>query len=140
MGYYGHETQCNHSYQYFLDNKEYGITSYIYRPEIPTQVFEEVTAEQVEEYLLQHLSLVVDSKNPQAIVDKYDLNDVEIKYVNVCDWRELIYRMALDYNKHHMEENFVADIIKNNSNVLGESYYSTGLTGYEQYYVDIQGF
>lgn len=51
------------------------------------------------------------------------------------DWRELIYRMALDFNKHSEEDNFLATIREKNP-----YFYPTGYTGYEQYYVDIEGF
>lgn len=51
------------------------------------------------------------------------------------DWRELIYQMALDFNKHGDEDDFIATIRKNNLD-----FYPTGYTGYEQYYVDMEGF
>lgn len=51
------------------------------------------------------------------------------------DWREIIYQMALDYYKHGQEEDFEQRIIENNY-----PYYPTGLTGYESYYIDLQGF
>lgn len=57
-----------------------------------------------------------------------------LKYACV-DWREMIYQMALDYYKHHEEDEFLSTIAKNNPN-----HYPTGITGYEQYYLDLQGF
>jgi len=51
------------------------------------------------------------------------------------DWREIIYQMALDYYQHGQEEDFEQRIIENNY-----PYYPTGLTGYESYYIDLQGF
>ena len=51
------------------------------------------------------------------------------------DWRELIYQMALDYYKYNQNPNFYSTLIKNNLD-----YYPTGMTGYEQFYVDMQGF
>lgn len=51
------------------------------------------------------------------------------------DWRELIYQMSLDYLKHNQEDDFYTNISKNNFD-----YYPTGRTGYEQFYVDLQGF
>lgn len=56
-----------------------------------------------------------------------------IKYS--LDWRELIYRMAEDFNKHGDEDDFLANVREKNS-----FFYPTGYTGYEQYYVDISGF
>ena len=51
------------------------------------------------------------------------------------DWREIIYQMAKDYFKHGQEDDFEIRIAQNNGD-----YYPTGMTGYEQYYTDIQGF
>ena len=55
-------------------------------------------------------------------------------YPNV-DWREVIYQMAIDYNKHHLDEDYYFSLMSNN---FGN--YSNGKTGYEQYYVDLEGF
>ena len=43
--------------------------------------------------------------------------------------------MSLDYNKHGDEDNFLATIREKNP-----YFYPTGYTGYEQYYIDINGF
>ena len=52
------------------------------------------------------------------------------------DWRELIYQMALDYFKYnHIKSNFTQLIAAANPD-----YYPTGITGYETYYTDMQGF
>ena len=51
------------------------------------------------------------------------------------DWREIIYQMALDYYKHNQEDDFTVKVGRNNYD-----YYPTGITGYEQFYLDIQGF
>ena len=51
------------------------------------------------------------------------------------DWREIIYQMQKDYRKHHRDDDYALRIRENN---LG--YYPNGKTGYEQYYVDIEGF
>lgn len=50
------------------------------------------------------------------------------------DWRELIYQMALDYRKCHNDDNFLYYIAQANPQ------YPTGRTGYEQYYIDLEGF
>lgn len=57
----------------------------------------------------------------------------DIKYS--LDWRELIYQMALDFNKYGDEDDFLATVREKNP-----TFYPTGYTGYEQYYVDIEGF
>ena len=52
------------------------------------------------------------------------------------DWRELIYQMALDYRKFNHWDDFNIRIIQAN----GSEIYPGGITGYEQYYVDLEGF
>lgn len=77
---------------------------------------------------------------------------------NEVDWREIIYQMALDYNRfHNVEINSQAYLELNNKNFnkelearniispLEENYptlilYPDGITKYEQYYTDIEGF
>lgn len=58
---------------------------------------------------------------------------------NDYDWRELIYQMALDYYKYH--ENGIDDVpfevqVQRNNPLTCPA----GVTGYEQFYVDMQGF
>lgn len=58
-----------------------------------------------------------------------------------CDWREIIYQMALDYYKFHdTQSDFYWQIINNNRDSQGVSLYPDGRTHYEQYYTDILGF
>ena len=54
---------------------------------------------------------------------------------NECDWRELIYQMALDYYKCHTDEDFRERMIAANPWTA-----PNGRTGYEQYYTDLQGY
>lgn len=59
----------------------------------------------------------------------------------LVDWREVIYQMALDFYQYAHDDNYSINIINNNMKPLEEGcYYPTGRTGYEQYYVDLQGF
>ena len=51
------------------------------------------------------------------------------------DWREIIYQMQKDFRKHHREDDFALRIIENNKDI-----YPTGMTGYESYYIDLEGF
>ncbi len=53
---------------------------------------------------------------------------------NDYEWRELIYLMAKDYYKYNHLDDFELRIIKHNP------HYPTGQTGYESYYIDVQGF
>ena len=52
-----------------------------------------------------------------------------------CDWREILYQMALDYFKYNHLDDFELKVSQANPTI-----YPTGQTGYEQYYTDIQGF
>ncbi len=55
--------------------------------------------------------------------------------INYVDWREIIYQMALDYRKHYHDDDFLYQIAQNN-----KDYYPSGITGYERYYIDMEGF
>jgi hypothetical protein len=50
------------------------------------------------------------------------------------DWREVLYQMALDYYKYNTLDNF--ELLVARFNPL----YPSGQTGYERYYIDLQGF
>ena len=57
----------------------------------------------------------------------------------LVDWREIIFQMAKDYRKYYHTDDFLYNIEKNNIfNNL--NLYPQGKTGYEQYYIDIEGF
>jgi hypothetical protein len=51
------------------------------------------------------------------------------------DWREVIYTMAQDYYKYNILNDFELRVAA--ANPID---YPTGRTGYEQYYIDLQGF
>ena len=108
----------NHTYLVFLtdDVERQGNTVFFYNPNFPgTDSYEEVIQEQIEkefeEYFKEGLYQIV-------------------------DWREIIYQMAKDYRKYyHSDDNFLFNIAQNNLD-----YYPSGKTGYEQYYIDMEGF
>lgn len=56
------------------------------------------------------------------------------------DWREIIYQMAKDYNAHNAEDDYAIKLIENGRAPNGENFYINGRTGYEPYYIDLQGF
>ena len=62
----------------------------------------------------------------------YNAIDSNIKYV---DWREIIYQMAKDYYQYNELDNFNRKIMEANGTL-----YPKGITGYERYYIDINGF
>ena len=51
------------------------------------------------------------------------------------DWREIIYQMAKDYYKYNFLDDFELKVAAANPN-----HFSSGRTGYEHYYIDLQGF
>ena len=63
----------------------------------------------------------------------YDYDDASAGFR--CDWRELIYQMANDYNLHNQDLDFYLQIANAN-----RPHYVDGKTGYEQYYTDLLGF
>lgn len=68
------------------------------------------------------------------ITDEYIGN--KTNNMRTVDWRELIYQMGIDYYKYnHKLSNFTQLIAENNP-----EQYPSGITGYETYYIDLQGF
>lgn len=107
----------SHTYISFLegDIKDQGNTVYFYNPKFPEAAsFEELVHEQI---------------------DKEYQDYLESGVLNFVDWREIIYQMALDYYQYNQDEDFEERIKENNAN-----YYPTGMTGYESYYIDLEGF
>ena len=155
LGYYGHGTNCSHTYINFVNNaRNYGITSYIYKPTIPIQEYEDITEQQVEEYMAQNITIIVNSTEKENVINNYRNTGANVVVVNHCDWREIIFQMAKDYRKYaHVdfehktdEQNMIAEqfyiLLRNNNGKTadGEWRYPNGKTGYEQYYTDLEGF
>lgn len=69
------------------------------------------------------------------IVDSKFEELMEQGMLQLVDWREIIYQMARDYYQYNQDDDFLHQIKNNNA-----AYYPTGITGYEPYYTDIQGF
>lgn len=106
-----------HTYIEFLegDVKRNGNTVFFYNPVFPTSSsFEDLVADKIEQEYKEY--------EAQGIL-------------NYVDWREIIYQMAKDYYKHNTEDAFEMSVAANN-----EMYYPSGQTGYESYYIDIEGF
>lgn len=146
-----------HTYLNFLldDVEGQGCTVYFYNPDFPNySSFDELVTNQIEKEYQEYLASGM---------------------LNLVDWREIIYQMALDYNKFNDIDNLNPDTIlfkvcrndteevsvmtksafeKNQTDYtnLGEinlttairfqnpDFYPTGITGYEQYYIDLEGF
>lgn len=67
--------------------------------------------------------------------DNYEETIENGKKVIYCDWREIIYQMGLDYFRYNHLDDFELRIIQAN-----KQQYPKGITGYENYYTDLQGF
>lgn len=93
-----------------------------------------VSDAELEAYNQKHGLNVKGQESKTYIADKIFSVDNDSSNV-FCDWREIIYRMALDYNKYNHLDDFETRIIRANSDL-----YPSGRTGYEQYYIDMQGF
>ena len=86
---------------------------------------------------LGHYTLI-ENQSYEADVEYY-IQVLKGEYsVIICDWREIIYQMALDYQNHHLEELFSINVQEKNT-INNTIYYPKGKTGYEQYYIDILG-
>ena len=115
----------SHTYLEFLekDMNRNGNRVYFYNPNFPNMTFDDTVDKTIQD----------------------NLNEmIENRYLNLVDWREIIYQMALDYYKYAhntnpekglLEDEFLSKIRLNNID-----YYPKGYTGYEQYYQDLQGF
>lgn len=89
------------------------------------------------------------------VVMRYAIDKKPTEYTNItgkkfktpeCDWREIIYQMAKDFYQTSFDatkptepnkqpKNLQEEIAKNNPNT-----YPSGITGYEDYYVEIYSF
>lgn len=117
-----------------LDNKAYA--SFEYREYEQVKLTEETFVSYM--YYTKNLNgtySLADNYNKDTIYYKASEDEDKDNLIYV-DWRELIYQMALDYFKYnHIKDNFTQLIAAANPN-----HYPTGITGYETYYTDIQGF
>ena len=65
----------------------------------------------------------------------------KLKDIIIVDWREIIYQMAIDYRRFNHCDDFGLKVQEVNGKQFDGKYiYPRGVTGYEQYYIDIEGF
>lgn len=125
--------------RYAIDDKPIVYVSYDGIAYISELVNDNVYYETIKEYLdLYHPGMLI---NDNLVIDDYQIDnfaletDLQKHQVTLyCDWREIIYQMAIDYRKHNHDDDYELKIAQNNPQ------YPTGRTGYEQYYIDIEGF
>ena len=60
----------------------------------------------------------------------------------IVTWQELIFQMQKDYRKYNHSDEFEVTIGLNNPPIAELNFkgYTTGRTGYESYYIDLEGF
>lgn len=109
---------CNdsHTYLEFLvrDVLEEGNQVVFYNPDFPSANYDDL------------------------VIDRIEQEQEEMFYngtIKFVDWREIIYQMSLDYNKHYHDDDFLYQVAQKN---IG--FYPSGQTGYERYYTDLNGF
>lgn len=109
----------------------YGVAYELYGNNILR--FEGIDYEEVDEASLKLIGI----PRIEYTESKYNLFLELYDEIITCDWRELIYQMAKDYRKYNHLDNFEQKIIEANREY---DLYQTGKTGYEQYYIDLEGF
>ena len=129
-------------YPYFAKN-EYS-TNELYYIEYKDSI--EIFEDNKEPYVIKLTQLQNSFKSQDLYLDFNDYLKNKLKqneYDALCekhiihykvDWRELIYQMALDYRKCNYDDNFLYYVS------LFNPHYPSGHTGYEQYYIDLEGF
>lgn len=118
--------------RYAIDNK----------PEKYTSITVEPNSKEIKEYNRKYNTKLQGqySINYEATNEEYQAIDNQegSRFITVkCDWREILYQMASDYYKYGHLSDFLSRVAKANQD---NGIYFQGLTGYEQYYMDIYSF
>lgn len=135
-----------HTYSFFEEwfNKEtynnkkivkaYG---YFYAPNFP----EKMADSDFDQFIDEEVEAQLTEEEINATIAEKGYYYIERKAENLCDWREIIFQMALDYRKHNHDDDFLLKLRnQNGKNINDQWYYPSGKTGYEQYYIDLEGF
>lgn len=126
------------TYYKTLRGDAYGTT--MFRDQIRDEITKEVHRE---------MDIVInDNPNFTYINDGMDYNETinrrvkeKLKDIIIVDWREIIYQMAIDYRRFNHCDDFGLKVQEVNGKQFDGKYiYPRGVTGYEQYYVDMEGF
>ena len=126
------------TYYKTLRGDAYGTTTFI--DQIRDQITKEVHKE---------MDIVInDNPNFTYINDGIDYNETinrrveeKMKDIIIVDWREIIYQMAIDYRRFNHCDDFGLKVQEVNGKQFDGKYiYPRGVTGYEQYYIDMEGF
>ena len=90
------------------------------------------TEDEVRAYAEKHQIVVSGQTSKTYRSDSYWENGTTL---TKCDWREVLYQMASDYYKYNFLSDFYQRVAQANGNR-----YPNGITGYENYYIDIYSF
>ena len=118
-----------------------------------TTTFKDQIRDQITKEVHKEMDIVInDNPNFTYINDGMDYNETieetinrrveeKLKDIIIVDWREIIYQMAIDYRRFNHCDDFGLKVQEVNGKQFDGKYiYPRGVTGYEQYYVDIEGF
>lgn len=100
------------------------------------------------DYTIWGVKKLIDSGNEIPIHFRYAIHNKPKYYYSYyqqreyttseeCDWRELIYQMAIDYQKYSHKEDFLHNVYNAGKN---QQYYPGGITSYESFYLDMASF
>lgn len=107
------------------------------KPQKYTQII--VSDQEVIPYNKQYNTLL--TGRPESEIYTYIASNIyqtdDVNKIIYCDWREVLYQMALDYYKYNYLDDFELKVAKANRQ---HGLYLDGRTNYEQYYIDLQGF
>lgn len=114
-----------------------------------TTTFKDQIRDQITKEVHKEMDIVInDNPNFTYINDGMDYNETinrrveeKLKDIIIVDWREIIYQMAIDYRRFNHCDDFGLKVQEVNGKQFDGKYiYPRGVTGYEQYYVDMEGF
>ena len=95
-----------------------------------------VSQEEVNEYNEKYETLLPPQLTPKTFIASDGEYTASPSSLNVyCDWREVLYQMAMDYYRYNFLDDFQLRVANANYEL-----YPSGQTGYEHYYADMQGF
>jgi len=148
LGYFGHGTGCTHSYTHFLNLSQQGIKCYFYKPQLPalnsenTYVFKKAQ-HKIINLISRDLNLYIKNRLDSDLEVRVNTMFEELlKEVIICDWREVLFQMAVDYRANYYNNAKYSDMMQymNGKDADGNWIYPKGRTQYEQYYTDIISF
>lgn len=126
------------TYYKTLRGDAYGTTTF--RDQIRDEITKEVHKE---------MDIVInDNPNFTYVNGDMDYSEIinqrvkeKLKDIIIVDWREIIYQMAIDYRRFNHCDDFGLKVQEVNGKQFDGKYiYPRGITGYEQYYIDMEGF